>query len=128
MNDDHIVDSNKMATPRTDAVRYYLRTRDDFTETDGEVWYRFGTILERELSAANVRLAELEQWIRSLDAIEANPTEHRRWCGEIGWLYPSQCVQDAPEMAAWKRKHGIADNPAEPLNRDELRMRHPVGC
>lgn len=54
---------------------------------------------EAELAAANAEVARmkgkveyLQNWIRRLEVIEANPTEHRRWCGEIGWLNPGQCV------------------------------------
>lgn len=117
MNDDHIPDASKMATPRTDDVRHYLRTRSDFTETDGEVWYRFGTILERELAesekllqkkheqavaiadklhAANAHVKELEHWIRGLDVLVDNPTDHRQWHGDIGWVRPGQCAYVGP--------------------------------
>ena len=32
-------------------------------------------------------------------------------------------MSDTPEMAAWKRKHGITDNPAEPVNQEHMMIR-----
>lgn len=48
-------------TPRTDAVNQYLRTRDDYTKTDHEVWMNHGCDIERELTAANERIKRLEE-------------------------------------------------------------------
>lgn len=48
-------------TPRTDEVNQYLRTRDDYTKTDHEVWINHGCDIERELNAANDRIKRLEE-------------------------------------------------------------------
>ena len=45
-------------TPRTDAVRLYIRTRDEYQKTDFEVWSEHANALERELAAAQRELAE----------------------------------------------------------------------
>ena len=37
-------------TPRTDAIDTYIRTRNDYTKTDHEVWREHARTLERELT------------------------------------------------------------------------------
>jgi FtsZ-binding cell division protein ZapB len=60
-------------TPRTDAIDTYIRTRNDYTKTDHEVWREHARTLERELTeterqrfgadADRRRLrAEVERW------------------------------------------------------------------
>jgi hypothetical protein len=46
-------------TPRTDAINTYIRTRNDYTKTDHEVWREHARILERELAAAKAECEEL---------------------------------------------------------------------
>lgn len=64
-------------------------------------WCAEAVELARKLEEANTRIAVLEVWIRSLEDIEFNPSEHRRWCGDpIGWLNPGHAVfvgKDKPE-------------------------------
>ena len=43
-------------TPRTDAVNKYLRTRDDYTKTDHEVWMDHSCDIESELNTAHESL------------------------------------------------------------------------
>jgi hypothetical protein len=47
-------------TPRTDAINTYIRTRNDYTKTDHEVWREHARTLETELAAANKRIADCE--------------------------------------------------------------------
>ncbi len=72
-------------TPRTDEL---------FQQWDKRVITQHARTLERELTTANARIAELEQWIRGLERCSiTNDTEERQWHGgEIGWLYPGQCA------------------------------------
>ncbi len=44
------------ATPRTDAVNKYLRTRDDYTKTDHEVWMDHSCDIESKLNTAHESL------------------------------------------------------------------------
>ena len=47
-------------TPRTDAINTYIRTRNDYTKTDHEVWREHARTLETELAAAKKRIADCE--------------------------------------------------------------------
>lgn len=52
--------------------------------------------LMAELAAAKARVAELEAWIKGLDLLVENTSEHpqhRDWHGgEVGWVYPGHAA------------------------------------
>ena len=47
--------------PRTDAIDTYIRTRNDYTKTDHQVWREHSGILETELAAFKKNNEELIQ-------------------------------------------------------------------
>jgi hypothetical protein len=51
----------KFSTPRTDAIDTYIRTRNDYTKTDHQVWREHANILETELAAFKKNNEELIQ-------------------------------------------------------------------
>ena len=51
----------KFSTPRTDAIDTYIRTRNDYTKTDHQVWREHANILETELAAFKKNNQELIQ-------------------------------------------------------------------
>jgi hypothetical protein len=52
----------KFSTSRTDAIDTYIRTRNDYTKTDHQVWREHANILETELAAFKKNNEELIQW------------------------------------------------------------------
>ena len=66
----------KFSTPRTDAIDTYIRTRNDYTKTDHQVWREHANILEAELAAFKKNNQELIQ--RNNAAISSWDEERER--------------------------------------------------
>lgn len=82
-------------TPRTDKLTFDIEAirgdahlgrhvypcgSGDFVESD------FARQLERELNAANKENKRLREWIGSLEELEANDTDRRKWATPSTWL------------------------------------------
>jgi hypothetical protein len=80
----------KFSTPRTDAIDTYIRTRNDYTKTDHQVWREHANILETELAAFKKNNEELIQ--RHNAAIASWDEERER------------ALREADRVKEWKRK------------------------
>jgi hypothetical protein len=67
-------------TPRTDAINTYIRTRNDYTKTDHEVWIEHSRTLERELADAN---AECDLHRNRLASILWSGAIDKQLCGDV---------------------------------------------
>jgi phosphoribosyl-ATP pyrophosphohydrolase len=81
----------KFSTPRTDAIDTYIRTRNDYTKTDHQVWREHANILETELAAFKKNNQELIQ--RCNAAISSWDEERER------------ALREADRVEEWKRKY-----------------------
>ena len=77
--------------PRTDAIDTYIRTRNDYTKTDHQVWREHSGILETELAAFKKNNEELIQ--RHNAAISSWDEERER------------ALREADRVLEWKEKY-----------------------
>ena len=77
--------------PRTDAIDTYIRTRNDYTKTDHQVWREHSGILETELAAFKKNNEELIQ--RHNAAIASWDEERER------------ALREADRVLEWKEKY-----------------------
>ena len=77
--------------PRTDAIDTYIRTRNDYTKTDHQVWREHSGILETELAAFKKNNEELIQ--RHNAAISSWNEERER------------ALREADRVLEWKEKY-----------------------
>lgn len=77
--------------PRTDAIDTYIRTRNDYTKTDHQVWREHCGILETELAAFKKNNEELIQ--RHNAAISSWDEERER------------ALREADRVLEWKEKY-----------------------
>ena len=82
---------DKPRTPRTDAIDTYIRTRNDYTKTDHQVWREHSGILETELAAFKKNNEELIQ--RHNAAISSWNEERER------------ALREADRVLEWKEKY-----------------------
>ena len=82
---------DKPSSPRTDAIDTYIRTRNDYTKTDHQVWREHSGILETELAAFKKNNQELIQ--RHNAAIASWDEERER------------ALREADGVLEWKEKY-----------------------
>jgi len=82
---------SKLDTPRTDMIDTYIRTRNDYTKTDHQVWREHAGILESKLAALNKNNEELIQ--RCNAAIDSWDEERQR------------ALREADRVLEWREKY-----------------------